>query len=62
MGLLDFAPGYKTIAGAIVFVLGYYGHTVDTGTVLDAITAIMTSTGALISAYGLVMKAIRNIQ
>lgn len=62
LSLLDFAPGYKTTAAAIVFVLGYFGHTVDLGAVIDALTATMTAVGAVGAAYGLVMKIVRQVR
>lgn len=62
MQILDFAPGYKTIAGLVVLVLGYFGHQIEIGAVLDAITGIATAIGSILTAYGLVMKIVRRLR
>lgn len=56
---LDFAPGYKTIAGIIILVLSLAGRQASNEEVLVAVTGVGQAVGAILTAYGLVMKLIR---
>lgn len=59
MNYLDFAQGYKTIAGIIVFALSLAGHQVSNDEILVVVTGIGEAIGAILTAYGLVMKLVR---
>ncbi|HPY53594.1 MAG TPA: hypothetical protein PK505_06325 [Treponemataceae bacterium] len=56
----DFAAGYKTIAGIVVIVASLLGAQLAEGEILEAVTAIGQALGAVLTAYGLVMKIVRN--
>lgn len=59
MNYLDFAPGYKTIAGVVVLALSLVGHSVSNEEVLAVVTGVGEAVGAILTAYGLVMKFVR---
>ncbi len=59
MNYLDFAQGYKTIAGVIVLVLSLAGTQISSDEMLSAVTGVGQAIGAVMMAYGIVMKMVR---
>jgi hypothetical protein len=62
MNYLDFAPGYKTVAGIIVLVLSLAGKQFSNEEVLATVTAVGEAIGLALTAYGLVMKLYRKLK
>lgn len=62
MNYLDFAPGYKTIAGIIILILSLAGSQIGEAEVLEAVTGVGQAIGVALTAYGLVMKIARQLK
>lgn len=60
MGKLDFAQGYKTIAGIIVLALSLTGSQVSQDEVMMTVSAIGQVIGELMMIYGMIMKIYRS--
>ena len=64
MDKLDVAKGYKTISGLVILAVSLFAQlkdvTVDMQVVNAALEQVGVAVGALLAAYGLIMKLVRS--